>query len=523
MKSRPLRLRVIAVAPVFAVIALLCWAFASPIGSSPDDDFHLASIWCSGGEQASECESTSDSNERRIPESLANADCYSYQPEESAACQRLSAATVLESTERGDFAGLYPPVFYWTMNHFASVHIEQSAMAMRLVNILLLVGIASALFALLPSHRRIPFVWGLVITSVPLGMFLVASNNPSAWAIISAGTLWVALLGYFESTGWRKAALAGLAVLAAVIGAGARADAGVYSVVAVLAVCMITARWNREWVVSCLVPLIVVGISVFFYFSASQSASALSGLGSGGSADSPLSFQNLLVLNLLEVPNLWVGVFGLWDLGWLDTQLPAVVWVAAFSVFVALVFSGFRWQSTRKILAAVMVLAAMWVVPTYILVQSGVLVGSQVQPRYILPLIILFAGLGLLSVKGTTFRLSATQIILAVVGLSVANSLALHFNIRRYVTGTDVIGWNLNDGAEWWWDAPFSPMFVWVVGSIVYAAFLIAVGWTTDRQSLSHTSNLSRPNASHHPSLSPITPIANRGPDVHDDDVLSTP
>ena len=41
------RLRWIHAAPLLAVLTLTAWAFASPVGASPDDDFHLASTYLS--------------------------------------------------------------------------------------------------------------------------------------------------------------------------------------------------------------------------------------------------------------------------------------------------------------------------------------------------------------------------------------------------------------------------------------------------------------------------------------------
>ena len=39
----------VALAAISAFVALSVWAFASPPGSAPDDDFHLPAIWCSHG------------------------------------------------------------------------------------------------------------------------------------------------------------------------------------------------------------------------------------------------------------------------------------------------------------------------------------------------------------------------------------------------------------------------------------------------------------------------------------------
>lgn len=66
---------------------------------------------------------------------------------------------------------------------------------------------------------------------------------------------------------------------------------------------------------------------------------------------------------------------------------------------------------------------------------------------------------------------AARRVIVAAAGL--ANAFALHAHIRRYVTGSDVVGWNLNRGAEWWWPFGPAPMTTWLLGSV---AFAVAAG-----------------------------------------------
>ena len=45
----PSRLILGIAAPVALFVALGSWVLASPVGSSPDDDYHMASIWCGQG------------------------------------------------------------------------------------------------------------------------------------------------------------------------------------------------------------------------------------------------------------------------------------------------------------------------------------------------------------------------------------------------------------------------------------------------------------------------------------------
>jgi glutamate mutase epsilon subunit len=97
-----------------------------------------------------------------------------------------------------------------------------------------------------------------------------------------------------------------------------------------------------------------------------------------------------------------------------------------------------------------------------------------VQPRYILPLIVLLGGLLVLEVGRKRFVLGRVQSLAVVVALSGANLVALHTNIRRYVTGADVPDWNLNSNVEWFWSGAPAPMAVWAVGSLAFAG-LVAV------------------------------------------------
>jgi len=66
------RFRAIWLAPVLLLIALLAWAFASPILAAPDDDFHLASTWCDSGLNASMCQPGTSPTTRVVPEVLAH-------------------------------------------------------------------------------------------------------------------------------------------------------------------------------------------------------------------------------------------------------------------------------------------------------------------------------------------------------------------------------------------------------------------------------------------------------------------
>jgi hypothetical protein len=467
-------------APLLAVVALGAWIFASPIGASPDDDFHLASIWCANDLRTDLCGPGTTDAQRVIPPALPGAVCYVNQPRISASCQDAtfdlpSKPSVL--TDRGSFEHNYPPVYYAFMSVFAGHDLQVSALVMRLVNVLLFVGITCALYLLLPLSRRGSLLWSWIISMVPLGMFLVASNNPSAWAIIGVGSSWLALVGYFETTGRRRIGLAIVFTLAVIMAAGARADGAIYSIMGMIVAGVLTFRRTKSWVLPAILPAAMALVAVAFYFSSRQATVAVSGLADGSSTPAPPNALALIAHNLLNVQSLWFGVFGGgWGLGWLDTILPAIVSLSGVAVFVAVAFTGIRMHSWRKTLSIVGLSLVLWLLPTYVLYAGGNEVGSNVQPRYLLPLIVIVAGLAVFPVLSRRLSLGGFQQFFVIFSLGMAESIALHFNIRRYVTGIDLQGWNLDAGREWWWAGmPLSPMAVWIVGSLAFTGLVFVL------------------------------------------------
>ncbi|HEY4226653.1 MAG TPA: DUF2142 domain-containing protein [Pseudolysinimonas sp.] len=480
--SFPLRrFPLLLLAPILAVIALVAWGYGSPVGSSPDDDFHLASIWCGGASLSATCEPGAKADERTVPKDLlVQAVCFAHDGNASGACQGKNFGVhpdVVATSDRVNATGLYPPVFYFVTSVFAGPNVDVSVLAIRIFNSILFVGWIVLLWFLLPARRRPGLVIGVVVTAVPLGMSIVPSTNPSSWAILSAATLWLALVGYFESSGRRKIALGAFAVVAAVIGAGARSDSAVYSALAVVVAVILTARRDRAYLLSSLLGLAVIAMSIAFYFSGHQADVASTGFSGEGAHPSRLSSVALFGANTLLIPGLWSGIFGLedWQLGWLDAPVPALTAIGAFLVFCGALFLGLRVGSRRKWLAVGLVVLAMWLIPTTILVLSRSVVGSYVQPRYILPLIVMLAGLALF---GLAPRITASraQRILAIVALSAANAIGLAFYMRRYITGVDQGGIDLDTGAEWWWPQFWlSPMAVLVIGSLAFAGMLVVL------------------------------------------------
>lgn len=466
------RVMLAAAAVLAAFVALLAWGVSSAPGSSPDDDYHLASIWCAVGNEDGICEAGSHRDERLLPADVIEAaSCFAFDAAKSASCPLDEER--MAPTARGNWnGGGYPPLFYATMRLFVTDDLSQSVLAMRSFNAFLYVGLLTALFVALPRSHRIPLLWGAVLTAVPLSIFLIPSVNPSSWAVLSASGVWIAAWGFLESSGLRRVALAVLTALLVLIGAGARSDSAVYAILSLIAAGVLAFAPRRRYALALMVPVALAVVATVFFLNAGQSAV----VGSSTVVENgELSFSTLAFVNAKQLPQLLAGVFGVWGLGWLDTYMPGVVWVPAMSVFAAVVFWGLRRGDWRKWLALAGIGASTIVVPMYILLHDGVVVGNGVQPRYILPLIIVFAGVSVVGFATGGLGLGKLQMTIVAVGLVVANSVALHVNVRRYVTGVDLQGMNLDRDVEWWWNAPISPMGIWVLGSLAFGLAVSAL------------------------------------------------
>ena len=107
-------------------------------------------------------------------------------------------------------------------------------------------------------------------------------------------------------------------------------------------------------------------------------------------------------------------------------------------------------------------------IPLWYLGRSGNVVGQDVQPRYILPLIFPLIGFAVMSTNRTMgLRLSNAQKIGLFLLVVVAQSIGLHQMIRRYESGLDIGAWNLNTQVEWW-ALPLAPLTIWIIGSVAF-------------------------------------------------------
>ena len=270
----------------------------------------------------------------------------------------------LASTDRGNFTGIYPPVFYAFNALFVGDSIVRSVLIMRLINaVLIFIALIAAVYYVLSPGLRRPMVLGAIVTSVPLGVFLVPSINPSGWAILSAITFLVCVLGFLTAEEPRRRwTIGALAAISLLIGAGARADAGIYAVIAIVAAAILVARRDRATLRRLAYPA-VLALSALVAFRFARQSQWAEWVQPPGTTT---SFQRLWN-TILDVPALWMGgvgspppmwncrppLQGPWGLGWFDTGMPGVVWVGMWSIFAAVLICFGQpchpWRALRRL------------------------------------------------------------------------------------------------------------------------------------------------------------------------------
>ena len=487
-----------------SVMTLVAWLYASPPGSSPDDGYHLGSIWCAAGYVDGRCVEApgrADPDTAFMPAVLAQLTCVAGDGRVSAACQndiyaRLEAQLALTSA---NITGVRAALYYRTANVLVTDDISASIARIRIMNaslVILLVGL-TALVAPPDVRRAVLAAW--LVASVPLGLFITTSLNSGAWGFVGLGTIWANMLTALRpGEGMRRAAATVLAVVGAIMALGARTEAGAHlSVIGVAVLLLVllesrgptTGRLTGRSLIRILVPtgLALVAIGLTLRFAAlDYLLGSISGLTAGWDRLVARGISNPAVTLAIEAPQLWTGALGTWSLGWLDTNMPSTVSVSATVGFVTLATLGLAGASRPRIAAVTVVLTGLLALPVISLMSVGLVVLESLQPRHYAPLLYVLLGLALVRSAGQPPLVIGRGVRNSIAAaLTIGHSVALAVNIHRYTSGlTEFLYIDSSREVEWWWGgAAPSPEAVWAMGTAGYAvvAFIILGALTASR------------------------------------------
>lgn len=487
-----------------AMFVLAAWLLASPPGSSPDDGYHLSSIWCARGFDPDLCIDATPPGSTRteqvlVPEALNAVTCMAFQSTRSADCV-LNALNLpperLTVTDGGNIRQERASLYYRTMHVFVSDDYPRSFMLIRIANatVALLALVLTLLAAPRNVRAAVAVTW--LITSIPLGLFLLTSLNSSAWGFIGLGLVWGNALTLLHALDRRtRAAALALLILGAVMALGARTEALGHLAFSTLALLFIALerpwstshrtglRTGTPWVrgamftaaaaTSVLIAFLLIRLAPVDYLRATLSApiDGYDRLVLGGRG------QPLIAL-FTEVPLLWTGAFGdRFGLGWLDTAMPIIVYVFVLAAFMTLLGLGLQGARRGRMAAVATMTVALFAVPVYTLLSIGAPVGESYQPRHYLPTTMLLLGVALVGSHGRPQpRLGPGGVAGLATIITIAHAVALHTNIRRYTTGLRLdVYLDLNREVSWWWAHGPSPMTTWIIGSLAFGVLAALV------------------------------------------------
>jgi hypothetical protein len=356
-----------------------------------------------------------------------------------------------------------------------------SVIAMRLTSWVLCCGLIGASLAVAERRTRQAFLIAVVVSAVPLGVFVFASTNPSGLTVAGTFAFACALTTFLTSSSRRRTVTSGvLAAAGASAALISRSDAGIWLGVAAVAIVLLTGTWKRLWQPRMVLPAVVVGASAIAVALLTRDF-ASEGL---SFAPNPRPFRQVIFKNLTELPTLWTGSLGTYPLGWSDTVMPSIVSVGMVGAYLSVVIIALRRPSADGLAALGLILLSITVVPIYALAGDGSVIPEDFQPRYLLPIIAVVPAIAILRrhVRDDGPLLSPSQRAVIATAVAVAQLAALHTNLRRYVWGADRLGFNLNSNRSWWWPAAPAPMVVWAVGSIAFIALVVLVLFGLDRR-----------------------------------------
>lgn len=483
----------------------ISWSFASPHGSSADDDFHLTKIWCSWGE-SEYCQDAGDQQGVFVPRTVAFPSCYVNWPSSvSASCTNELNYDVVYTT-RYDFGNQYPGLFHRVMGLMAGKDVVASVQLMRIFNVVLAtILLGAALLLVRPVIRRALAVsWGIGL--VPVGIFFIASTNASSWVIIGIGIFWAVLLSLVR-TGVRRDANSILQLMLLVVLVllvlGARRDGGLYlSAVAVATVIVGLKGRPRSPIAIGGVVAIVLALSVTFlvrgfsWIGDIWQTVITSIPGAQTATDQP----NPILKTLLEVPSFVAGLWGgqrpsfimsdsgfrqgvdgyrpvgfAYGLGWTDFALPSIVGVLALVAAVTVMSAGFNSYQRRRVVAFLLLLLALVTQVMMMRVVSNFTAEWSVQPRFVFPYVLPLAGIALLAHRRRL--LSNFQALVASFSVAIAGAFAWLATASRYAVGPDAAFTNFGQAADWWWSTGPSRLVWFILASVATAAWVYATIW----------------------------------------------
>ena len=468
-------------------LLLTSWSLASPIGSSPDDDFHLASIYCGNGLRTDLCEKSKSISfdATNNPVRLVPADVYKFYDcayqKNLEKCQDNSDSKTLLPTSRLNTMSFYPPVFYYISSFFASIDVQRTGIILRMFNCLLATFLLLLTLSGATKEQVTVSLSTIAFSTVPLGLFIISSNNPSSWSIACVIFFVLNLAKLISNTEQQSATKVAL-ILTLLLGIGARIDASVY--IGILGVIFVLLNLNKltgpiqKFLRS--LTLIGLGWTTSMLLTSRQYQMGLQSIVASNEKTS-------IWKNLIQSPEVLFAIFGIgrtrssgWQnlayLGRFNVPIPLAVSFLMIVLLLAITIDTLlRADKTARLLIVAALVLNLAVVNWYLL-RWHTTVGEVIQPRYLLPGMSIWIFL----VIRTNLRTSQDKrhrFLLAIyIGtLGVCNSLSLYACLTYYRSGSISDRMSIPIANHWPYGAQNVGLIIWIIGSLAFFMFMSPV------------------------------------------------
>ncbi len=452
-------------------MTLAAWSMGSAVGSSPDEDYVLTSIWCGTEGNPPYCRKDPDRANAMILPIMAAEPQLCYMPGngvESAACQK-SILNQEISTKHYN-RGLYPPYYLNFHRNFVSHGIESSVVKMRLTNSLLATVLVFVTFPLVrKKNSDVLIAWLAVIT--PVTSYIIASVNTSSWTLIGTSSFTFAILGALKNRKRMK-----IGVLFALVSllifwfTTLSRYEGKYLIllIFVFTTCSEIIPSSFRFTKKSVLIISATLLAIYLTFNSIANLFGRVNIFDDSRVVNTLTSNNLFIHNVLNLPRFLLGYFGSWGLGWFEVALTSTVWIFSLQTFLITTVFAFRKSNMLHRYVIGISLFFMCSAILYASQQQFEEIYDGLQPRYFLPF---FLGIVIIAAANKTERYPNSLVITVAILATISNSIALRDTIRRYTTGQDVfISKSLNDPIEWWWQFGPQPETVWLTGTLAFAA-----------------------------------------------------
>jgi len=468
--KRPINLKRSFGAALALWLTLVCWALSSPINATPDEGYHIPSIWCGQGIQEPTCPAipgNTNENLVLVPD-LSNL-CFRRSVCNQQSEHTLSQAPIAKYN--------YPKAYYWTMNNFVGPNMTQSVLAMRIFN----ATIASLLFfsqAILCTNKKyLSWLTGFSFTVIPLGMSLIASINPSGWAITGIANSWMFLLiakSMPKEERSKKFASWALWAFASFMCIASRFDATIFLVVTNLIVLIATdgriKKLNWKYVLgfpAVIIPFFIIWRSRFPFLDWASHFTTKSLNANGPSLHIWITHW---MINVVSIP---IEAFGEGRLGAEIVDIPRIVPILGIALLgAALLFAFLQVNRTQLF---VTFSSFMFMTAVVMRIANMELDLFNVSGRYILPLVPYIVGSCVYFSSSPIQLMEVGQLRRIVIAcMTIAHALSMYAVVEQNVMGTSFGIQILKVGTEeWWWkESPIGPNFLIVIGSFCFYQFI---------------------------------------------------